>query len=128
MNDGKIHCIEFVRIRSYSGPPFPAFGLNMERYGVRIQSESGKMRTRITLNTRTFHAVNTRIFHAVNIRTFHAVIPPGSWLTSLLVNWTCHILSKKLIFKSAEPIEAPNTTGTIETKQNEVHNQYLPNL
>ena len=114
MNDGKIHCIEFVRIRSYSGPPFPAFGLNTERYAVslRIQSEFGKMRTRITLNT----------------RTFQAMIPPGSWLTSLLVKWICHILLKKLIFKSAEPIEAPNTTGTSKTKQNEVHNQYLPNL
>ena len=38
-----------VRIRSYSGPHFPALGLNMERYGVslRIQSECGKMQTRI---------------------------------------------------------------------------------
>ena len=41
-------------------PYFPAFGLNKERYGVslRIQSECGKMWTRITLNTDTFHAVN----------------------------------------------------------------------
>ena len=33
-----------IRIRNYSGPNFPAFGLNMERYGVflRIQSECGK--------------------------------------------------------------------------------------
>ena len=28
------HCIKSVRIRSYSGPYFPAFGLNTERYGV----------------------------------------------------------------------------------------------
>ena len=44
---------------SYSGPHFPAFGLNMERYSVslRIQSECGKMRTRITPNTDTFHAL-----------------------------------------------------------------------
>ena len=49
-----------VRIRSYSGPHFPTFGLNTQRYGVslRIQSECGKMRTKITLNTDTFHAVN----------------------------------------------------------------------
>ena len=34
----------------------PLFGLNTERYGVplRIQSECGKMRTRITPNTDTF--------------------------------------------------------------------------
>ena len=48
-----------VRIRSYSGLYFPAFGLNTERYGVclRIQSECQKIRTRITPNTDTFHAV-----------------------------------------------------------------------
>ena len=41
------------------GPHFPAFGLNTERYGVslRIQSECGKMRTRIIPNTDTFYAV-----------------------------------------------------------------------
>ena len=49
----KTHCVKNVRIRSYSGPYFPAFGLNTERYGVslRIQSECGKIRTRITPNT-----------------------------------------------------------------------------
>ena len=54
-----IHCIKSVRIRSYSGPHFPAFGLNTERYGVslRIQSKGGKMRTRITPNTNIFHKV-----------------------------------------------------------------------
>ena len=39
-----------VRIRSYSGPYFLVFGLNAERYSVslRIQSECGELRTRIT--------------------------------------------------------------------------------
>ena len=39
---------------------FSAFGLNTERYGVslRIQSECGKIRTRITPNTDIFHAVS----------------------------------------------------------------------
>ena len=48
-----------VRIRSYSGPYFPAFGLDMKRHSVslRIQSECGKIRTRITPNTNTFYAV-----------------------------------------------------------------------
>ena len=38
---------------------FLAFGLNTERYKVslRIQSECGKIRTRITPNTDTFYAV-----------------------------------------------------------------------
>ena len=43
------HCVKSVRIRSYSDPHFPAFGLNTERYG--------KMWTRITPNTNTFYAV-----------------------------------------------------------------------
>ena len=48
-----------VRIRSYSGPHFLVFGLNVERYSVslRIQSECGKMQTRITPNTDTFYVV-----------------------------------------------------------------------
>ena len=51
------HCVKSVRIRSYFGPYFPAFGLNTERYGVslRIQSECGKLRTRITPNMDTFY-------------------------------------------------------------------------
>ena len=48
-------CVKSVGIRSYSGPGFPAFGLNTKKYGVslRIQPECGKIRTRITPNTDT---------------------------------------------------------------------------
>ena len=55
-----IHCVKSVHIRRYSGLNFPALGLNMERYGVPlfIQSECGKIWTRITSNTDTFYAVN----------------------------------------------------------------------
>ena len=53
------HCVKTARIRSYSGPHFPAFALNTERYftSLRIQSECGEMWTRITPNTDTFYAV-----------------------------------------------------------------------
>ena len=37
------HCVNCVRIRSYSGPHFPAFGLNTERfcpYSVRMQEST----------------------------------------------------------------------------------------
>ena len=53
------HSVKSVRIRSFSGQYFPAFGLNTERYGAspRIQSECGKIGTRKTPNTDTFHAV-----------------------------------------------------------------------
>ena len=45
-------------------PHFLAYGLNTEIYGVslRIQSECGKMRTRITPNTDTFYAVFPILF------------------------------------------------------------------
>ena len=63
-DEGKViipdaHCVKSVRIRSYYGPHFSAFGLNTERYStpLRIQSECGKIRTRITPNTGTFYAV-----------------------------------------------------------------------
>ena len=51
-----------VRIQSYSGPYFPTFGLDMKRYFVFlcIQSECGKIRTRITPNTDTFDAVKLK--------------------------------------------------------------------
>ena len=54
--------VKSVRIRSFCGPHFPAFGLNTERYRVslRIQSKCGKIRTRKTLNTNTFYAVLLR--------------------------------------------------------------------
>ena len=53
------HCVKSVCIRSYSGPHFPAFRLNTERYSVSLhnQSEYGKMQTRITSNADTFYAV-----------------------------------------------------------------------
>ena len=52
-------CMKKDRIWSYSGPHFPAFGLNSERYFVSlcIQFEYGKRRTRITPNKDTFYAV-----------------------------------------------------------------------
>ena len=60
----RLHCVTIVRIWSYSDPYFPSFGLSSERDGVslRIQSECGKIRTRITPNTDTFYAVPYIIF------------------------------------------------------------------
>ena len=55
------YCVRSVRIWSFSGPYFPTFALNTERYGAsfRVQSECGKMRTRKTPNTDIFHAVKS---------------------------------------------------------------------
>ena len=53
------HYVKSTNIWRISGPYFPAFRLNMERCGVslRIQSKCGRIRTRKTPNTDTFHAV-----------------------------------------------------------------------
>ena len=54
------YCVKSVRIRSYSGPHFPTFGLNTKKNtsSLRIQSEYGKKWTRITPNTKAFYAVS----------------------------------------------------------------------
>ena len=53
------HSVKSVHIQSFSDPHFPAFWLNEEIYKVnlRTQLECGKIRTRKTPNTVTFHAV-----------------------------------------------------------------------
>ena len=40
-----VNCVKSVRFQNYSGPYFPAFGLNMERYEVSLgmQSECGEI-------------------------------------------------------------------------------------
>ena len=55
-----MHCVKIHRIWSYS-LHFPAFALNTEKYGVFlcIQSESGKIRSRLTPNTDIFYAVKS---------------------------------------------------------------------
>ena len=59
------YCVKSGRIWSFSSPHFSAFEVNTKRYGVslRIQSESGKTRTRKTPNTDTFHAVKLLRFN-----------------------------------------------------------------
>ena len=54
------HCEESVLIRSFSGPNFPAFRLNRQRYSVSlcIRSEYEKIGTRKTPSTDTFHPMN----------------------------------------------------------------------
>ena len=54
-------CVKNFCIRSYSGPYFPAFGMNTEKYCVSlpIQSEFWKIGIRITPNMDTLYAVKT---------------------------------------------------------------------
>ena len=58
ISESNLHCVKSVRIRSFSGPYFSTFGLNMERYNVSlcIRGECGKISARKTLNKDTSHA------------------------------------------------------------------------
>ena len=57
------HCMKNVRVWSFSGPYFPAFGLNTERYGIflPIQTECSKIWTRKTPNTDAFQAATSSL-------------------------------------------------------------------
>ena len=61
-NNGDDHYAKSVRIRSCSGPYFPAFGINTERQQVSlqvsplIQSKCGKMRTKVFSNMGTLRS------------------------------------------------------------------------
>ena len=70
-----IHRVKSVRIWSYSGLYFLAFGLNTQRYSVslHIQSECRKMWTRITPNTNTFHAVIAKNEETFGILLFYYI-------------------------------------------------------
>ena len=65
--DEDILCVKSVRIRSFPGLCFTAFGLNMDQI-IRIQSELRKIRSTKTPNTDTFHAM-----------THIQVRNPGAW-------------------------------------------------
>ena len=82
-----IHCVKSVRIGSFSGPYFPVFGLNTERYVefLCIQSEFGKLRTIKTLNTDAFYAVinslrNKFVFALVPLKYLDIFVPSKSKL------------------------------------------------
>ena len=64
------HYVKGSKYGVFSGPYFPSFGLNTERYGVslRIQSECGEIETRKTPNTDTFHAVSVLLNLNLSIR------------------------------------------------------------
>ena len=59
------HCVKSGRIRSIFVPYIPAFGLNTERYSIclHLQFKCGKIWTRKTPNTYTYHRVkHSKVF------------------------------------------------------------------
>ena len=90
------HCVKCVSIRSFSGPYFPTFGLNTERYShvsLHIQSKCRKVRTRKTPNKdkNTFHVVESiqvsimwirLIFWIRTKKSFSHTVPSAAWKVS----------------------------------------------
>ena len=70
------HCVKGVRNRSYSGPFLPAFGLNTERCSVslRIKSECGRIRARITPNKDTFYVVGVIYKYCLCINRWDGIL------------------------------------------------------
>ena len=70
------HYVQSACVQSYSGPYFTAFGPNKEIYFVflRIQSECGKIRTKISPNTDTFYAVKRCPKLDLNTSSTHTMI------------------------------------------------------
>ena len=103
-----LHCVKSVRIRGFSGPYFPAFGLNTERYSVslRIQFECGKIRTRTSPNKDNFHVVLCRSIYVkgVNRQFYFTWSLSFLWFLVLrssnlkcLVSWKVLYCSKVLL-------------------------------
>ena len=55
------HCVKSVQIRSFSGPYFPAFGMNTEKYSEILSQNAGKYGQEKTTYLGTFHAVSYSI-------------------------------------------------------------------
>ena len=72
-----MHCVKSCHIWNVSGPGFSSFGLNTEIYRVNLcsQSKYGKMRTRKTPNTDTFHAVWSYLLKRLLKEDFTSLFP-----------------------------------------------------
>ena len=114
------HYVKSVRIRSFSGPYFAAFGLNTVRYRVSllIQSKCAKIQVRKTSNTDTFHAVHC------DSRIMFMNTGEGNWffifLTKFIDNFIaialrhgCSAVNLLHIFRKTFP---KNTSGGILMK------------
>ena len=93
------HYVKIVRIRSFSGPHFPAFGLNTERYGL---SYSVWMRENTDQkNSEYGHFSHFSRCENVALNAFsHNIFQKGIWKLFLVIRKNKkYTLSKKLFFE-----------------------------
>ena len=85
------HCVKIVRIRSFSGPYYSV--------SLRIQAEYGKIRTRKTPNTDTFHTMNLIHINELNKRDHRNDFPES--ITFVVCNtWIIKIYNLHYYSKS----------------------------
>ena len=68
------YCVKSVHIWSYSGPHFPAWGLNMDRYGVRIRENADQDNSELGHFLRSFLPQNIGLSFLVMINSFPFVL------------------------------------------------------
>ena len=88
-----LHRVKSVRIRSYSEPHFSQIrteyvAIRSTEYPSVFSPNAGKMQTRITSNTATFHAVIISKYFSIFNNT-----PPASWVVHLTRDFTCYLHS-----------------------------------
>ena len=88
-NDIKTYTAWSVGIWRFSGPYFPAFRHNTERYrvSIRIQSKCGKMRTRKTPNTSII---------IIRAKSYNSWYWSSYWKKILRLNFCCLFLPPKI--------------------------------
>ena len=119
------HCVKSVLIRSFSGPLFPAFGLNTERYSASllILPECGKIRTRKTPNTDNFHAVYSCLKFWI-LKTYLTLsplylIPLKEIIVLFPKAILCHNFRNVCLYYDDQDIHKPSflTFGTLRIKK-----------
>ena len=124
------HCVKSLRIRSYSSPHFPAYGLNTERYGVPflIQYKWGKTRTRITPNMDIFYSVTLlhTLLHAKNSRKlFHIADSLFEKLSPIIVRWIYKIFWYQVILKLSKKHSNYTIFNQKTTKYFKIYFKYI---
>ena len=116
-----VHCVKSVQIRSFSGPYFPAFGLNTEGVSPSIQSECRKISTRKNSVFGHFSRSGSSVPHCWTkyLQTFSSFNPisrhhnsNGTRLLSAI------FLNQKILRKSLKCLEFMGTTRPIMQKAN----------
>ena len=78
------HCVKSICIRSFSSPYFPTFGL----VSLRVQSKCGKIRTRITPNTDTFHSLQNIVLWWLFCANTYFIYKSFKWVSLNIFLWT----------------------------------------